>query len=172
MNKKIKNHKINLLFDSKKFIFNKKEPYKIEIKTKDLKQRIQFLLKILNSVKTEVTIRFCDNRTMEEMNGKFRNKFSTTDVLSFPSDQFHTETTFYLGDLLVCVPKCYEQSIYFKITFSEELEKMIIHGLVHLKGFDHERSASDYHVMLALEKSLSTELNSCLGFPKWCSLSL
>ena len=70
----------------------------------------------------------------------------------------------------ICLPVCLAQSKKAKITMSKELEKMIVHGLVHLKGFDHERGDSAWKVMNNLETVLQKELINILKTPTWCSV--
>jgi len=136
----------------------------------DLKKRIHFILSMLCDFSTEVGIRFCDEVEMQSSNSYYRGKNYPTDVLSFPyKNDLTNETGYsYLGDILICIPVCYNQALKARVTMTEELEKMIIHGIVHLKGFDHERNKSAWKVMTLLEQSLLKELQKEMGKPKWC----
>lgn len=140
----------------------------------ELKKRIQFLLSLICDFSTEVGIRICGEEEMLSTNSYYRGKNYPTDVLSFPySDELANESEYsYLGDILICLPVCYNQAVKAKVTISQELEKMIIHGIVHLKGFDHERNKSAWKVMTILEQSLQKELQLELGKPNWCKTIL
>jgi len=141
----------------------------LKIKNVELKNRIKFILSLLCDFSTEVSVKFCDKSEMIQANNSFRKKNYATDVLSFPSTSFQDEEDFsYLGDILICIPVCIEQAKKAKVSVVKELEKMIIHGIVHLKGFDHERNKSAYNVMNTLEVAIHKELIKCLKNPKWC----
>ena len=141
----------------------------IKIKSLELKTRIKFILSLLCDFSTELSIKFCDTQEMLETNSAFRKKSYATDVLSFPSPTAESEKdVVYLGDILICVPVCEAQAKKAKHSLCAELEKMIIHGIVHLKGLDHERNPSAYRVMSCLEESLQKELVKVCKKPTWC----
>ncbi|MES2615930.1 MAG: rRNA maturation RNase YbeY [Bdellovibrionota bacterium] len=142
----------------------------MKIKVVELKTRVKFILSLLCNFSTEVSIKFCDKIEMQQANSSYRKKNYATDVLSFPNTTLHSEGNyFYLGDILICAPVCLEQAKKAKVTFSQELEKMIIHGIVHLKGLDHDRNSSAWRVMNSLETILQKELVKNLQKPSWCS---
>jgi probable rRNA maturation factor len=151
-------------------ILNQKVSVKID--SQDLKNRINFLLSTMSDFSTQLTIRICDIEEMQNFNSYYRNKNYPTDVLSFPNKEMSLNNSefSYLGDILICFPVCYKQAKNARSTISQELEKMIIHGIVHLKGFDHERSNSSWSIMTNLEKNLRKELHKEMGQPKWCNI--
>lgn len=168
MSQKIK-FNVNILLEKKKF------PCAFSVS--DLKKRMIFILSLICENSTEVSFRFCDDDEMKMTNTQFRGKDYATDVLSFP----HINEPFsfsdakakqfcYLGDILICIPVCINQAKKAKISLDQELEKMMIHGLVHLKGFDHERGDSAWRVMSGIEKLLQKELIQQMGKPKWITL--
>ena len=152
---------------------------RIKLVRKQAQVRIQFLLSLLCDFSSGVNIRFCDSKEMLATNLSFRGKNKATDVLSFPAlpgtpyeetgHAVHSKTTFALGDLLVCVPVCRLQAKQHRASLSQEMERMIIHGIVHLRGLDHERSEAGWKVMTALEKALIKELNSQFHEPSWAT---
>jgi len=122
------------------------------------KKIVSFLLNLMCAESTEVAIRFCDIDEMKKMNFQFRSKQKPTDVLSFIPDRTINSNHNFLGDILICVPVCRAQALEAKHSLEDELIKMLTHALVHLKGFDHERSDAAERVMSSLEKSLALEL--------------
>jgi probable rRNA maturation factor len=159
---------VNILLEKKKFLCS--------FDIRDLKKRMIFILSLINENSAEVSFRFCDENEMKMTNMQFRGKDYPTDVLSFPNaneqisiSESH-EPICYLGDILICIPVCINQAKKAKISLDQELEKMMIHGLVHLKGFDHERNDSAWLVMSGLEKLLQKELIQQMGKPKWTTL--
>lgn len=111
----------------------------------------------------EVSLRFCGTKEMAQTNLQFRQKNKATDVLSFAPNLSIEKNPYYLGDILICLPTCAKQAKTAKHSLSQELIKMIIHALVHLKGFDHERGQPAARIMNKLEKALLQELKKELG---------
>jgi len=82
--------------------------------------------------KRELSIVFTDNLEIKELNSSFRKKDKATDVLSFPC-----EDDDYLGDLIISVEKAEAQAKEYDCSLKEELVRLIIHGYLHLNGYDH-----------------------------------
>ena len=81
------------------------------------------------------------------LNRQYRGVDRTTDVLSFPQSSdipIHasrfTAGEFMLGDIVINLHKAKRQSEEYGISFGEELKRLLVHGLVHLIGYDHEKS--------------------------------
>lgn len=80
-----------------------------------------------------VNIRLVDDREMTDLNSRFRNVPESTDVLTFPSG---LETPLPLGDIAICVPYAIRQAELRKVELNNELAALLIHGCLHLVGFD------------------------------------
>jgi probable rRNA maturation factor len=94
------------------------------------------------------------------LNREFRNKDKPTDVLSFPSGEKLTGVSF-LGELAISIPMACKQAKEFGVTVREELLRLLIHGLLHLLGYDHEGvSKSEAQRMRRLERKILTELTN------------
>ncbi len=164
-----------LLKKKKEHLYEETDSYfSVTISTNELKKRIYYILGLMSDFSTELSIKFCGSEEMTSVNSYYRGKNYPTDVLSFPvsEDLPNNSTTQYLGDILICLPICYNQAIKAKQTFAAELEKMIIHGMIHLKGFDHERNKNAWIVMTQLEKNIQTVLIKEMGKPSWCKTIL
>jgi probable rRNA maturation factor len=85
------------------------------------------------------TIAFVSDRKMRELNKEFRGKNSTTDVLSFPfeADEFDMEESF-LGDIIISLEQAQKQANENDLALETEIKQLILHGILHLCGFDHE----------------------------------
>ncbi len=85
------------------------------------------------------TIAFVSDRKMRTLNKQFRGKNSTTDVLSFPfeADEFDLEPDF-LGDIVISLEQAQKQASDNGLEFETEVKQLILHGILHLCGFDHE----------------------------------
>lgn len=80
-----------------------------------------------------IDIRFVDEREMVDLNTRFRNVPESTDVLTFPSG---LDDPLPLGDLAVCVPYAAAQAENRGVTLENELVALIVHGCLHLIGYD------------------------------------
>jgi probable rRNA maturation factor len=131
----------------------------------DVNDVIETTLSILNQdKKISVNINFVDEQEISALNKQFRDYSEPTDVLSFEANMIDPETGFIiLGDIVICVPFVEKQSKLLKNNLNDEIKLMIIHGMLHLLGYDHEDEQSksimwDYQNKI-LEK-LQIELNS------------
>lgn len=97
----------------------------------------------------EVSITFCDNEKIRELNKKFRNIDKATDVLSFPlfdnesDDAFLPETDLMLGDIVISLEKAKMQAEEFGHSYEREAAFLAVHSMLHLLGYDHETSEAD-----------------------------
>lgn len=84
-------------------------------------------------------IAFVSDRRMTELNKLFRDKDSTTDVLSFPRepDEFDPDKD-NLGDIVISVEQAERQAKENGLTLKNEIKQLILHGVLHLCGYDHE----------------------------------
>lgn len=78
---------------------------------------------------------------LHRLNRDFRGKDRPTDVLSFPADPDDSETGDYLGDVAVSMERALEQAPRFSASLDEELARLIVHGVLHLLGYDHHTPA-------------------------------
>jgi probable rRNA maturation factor len=86
-----------------------------------------------------VTVAFVSDRAMRELNRLWRHKQGTTDVLSFPveQDEFEKAEGSSLGDVVVSVEQAARQAKENGLTLDQEIAQLILHGLIHLCGYDH-----------------------------------
>jgi probable rRNA maturation factor len=84
----------------------------------------------------EVTVLLTTDAAIRKLNRQFRGKNKATDVLSFPADGIGAEAI--AGDLAISVPTALRQAIEQNHSLSTEIKVLILHGLLHLAGHDHE----------------------------------
>ena len=101
-----------------------------------------------------VVIAFVSDHKMRQLNGTFRGKHLTTDVLSFPfeADEFDQNN---LGDIAISLEQAARQAKENNLSFSIEIKQLILHGILHLCGYDHE---TDNGEMNSLEVQLRDKL--------------
>ena len=114
-------------------------------------------LKVAPAGGAGVTIAFVSDRAMRELNGRWRGKRGTTDVLSFPAgqDEFEKVEGLMLGDVVISVEQAARQAAEHGLEFDEEIAQLILHGVLHLCGYDHE---TDQGEMNRLEMRLRRRL--------------
>jgi probable rRNA maturation factor len=102
------------------------------------------------------SVALVSDRRMKELNSFFRGKEQTTDVLSFPHepDQFDPDRS-NLGDIVISAEQAARQAEENGLSLENEIKQLILHGLLHLCGYDHE---TDKGEMNALELELRDKL--------------
>tara|TARA_B100000282_G_scaffold262239_1_gene211633 strand:+ start:240 stop:677 length:438 start_codon:yes stop_codon:yes gene_type:complete len=129
-------------------------------KIKNLKNYFNFKEKKLNNfisskIKKEFTVFLTSNHKMKHLNSKFRKINKPTDVLSFPLNNKLKSNT-YIGDIAISFEIVNERSR--KSLFGHELDKMWIHGYLHLIGYNHVKNI-DFKKMYKKENLIFKQLN-------------
>ena len=105
----------------------------------------------------EVDLLFVDNEAIREMNLEYRDKDSATDVLSFPmyepDEEIDDEEEVLLGDIVISLERAQEQCEEYGHSLEREVMYLLVHGLLHLAGYDHMEE-EDKKVMRAQEEKL------------------
>jgi len=130
---------------------------KIQVDKEVLKEIIEKILK-QEKKQGDVSIVFVSAKRIQDLNKKYRREDKVTDVLCFSqdsivSDFFHlTKESFELGEIIVCLTKVKKNAEEFKSSFEKELKWVIIHGILHILGYDHEKSKKQAQRMREKEK--------------------
>lgn len=98
-------------------------------------------------------VTFVTRGKMKSLNRKFRGKDSPTDVLSFPALEIFARQG-HLGDLVICAPILEQQAREIGHSPKRELHVLLVHGLLHLLGYDHERSTRESSEMAKWENQI------------------
>jgi probable rRNA maturation factor len=114
-------------------------------------KRTQRMLETMGKGASSVTIAFVSDRQIRDLNKQFRGIDKATDVLSFPSD-----TDQELGDIAISLETAERQAEENDLNLDGEIAQLILHGLLHLSGYDHE---TDNGEMNKLELQLRNKLN-------------
>jgi probable rRNA maturation factor len=125
-----------------------------QIASRRLKKIAEKILELVEQGSAELSLVLVGNDEIRKLNRKFRGKDYATDVLSFPVENDLSGPERLLGDVIISVEKAREQAKERGRTLDEEMVTLLIHGVVHLLGYDHERSAKDAKVMTRLEKRI------------------
>jgi probable rRNA maturation factor len=92
-----------------------------------------------------VHVVFCSDHVIKKLNTQFRNKPKATDVLSFNYDEED-----FIGEIYISLQRAAIQARRYNSTYDDEIERLFVHGMMHLLGFDHEKE-SDRTTMEARE---------------------
>lgn len=103
----------------------------------------EFVQKVMTKLSfdgEEVSILFCNDAYIQELNKNYRNIDSATDVLSFENDEEYSDEEGdwkCVGDIIISLDTLTENATYFAENKNEELKRLLVHGLLHLNGMDH-----------------------------------
>ena len=107
---------------------------------------------------TDMGIVIGDDVFIKNLNHKFRQVDAPTDVLSFPTGEVDPDTTdLYLGDVVISLPRAQEQATAGGHALLEELQLLVVHGTLHLLGYDHA-SGSEKEKMQASQDKILDQL--------------
>ena len=111
----------------------------------------------------EVDLLFVDNEAIREMNREYRDKDSATDVLSFPmyepDEEIDDEEEVLLGDIVISLERAQEQCEEYGHSLEREVMYLLVHGLLHLAGYDHMEE-EEKKVMRAQEEKLLAQIGA------------
>jgi probable rRNA maturation factor len=119
-----------------------------------LKQMAIKVLELVEQDHAELSVALVGNAEIRKLNAKYRKKNYPTDVLSFPVEQRLETGERLLGDVIISIEKAKQQAKERRRTLDNEMATLLIHGVLHLLGYDHERSRKDAQVMGRLEKKI------------------
>ena len=97
----------------------------------------------------ELSVLLTGNQEIRELNREYRGKDKPTDVLSFPMGD-----DYLLGDIVISTEKAASQAEEFGVTFDEEMGRLLVHGILHLAGYDHVRGGRQAKKMKDKEEEL------------------
>ena len=129
---------------------------------------VQKVLKAFNFDGEEISILFCNDSYMQELNSNYRGIDSPTDVLSFENDEeYEDEEGKWLcaGDIAISLDTLPVNAAYFEQTENDEIKRLLVHGILHLNGYDHEPEHIEKGVepvceMLVKQENLLKELKN------------
>jgi probable rRNA maturation factor len=122
-----------------------------KIATERWVSRAKKMLDAMGKSDSSVTIAFVSDRKIRELNRQFRGLDKPTDVLSFPDDN----NSHNLGDIAISAETAARQAKENGLTFESEISQLMLHGLLHLSGYDHETDQGEMNrTELRLRKKL------------------
>jgi probable rRNA maturation factor len=136
-----------------------------------LKRDALALMKAAGLPDCELSLTLASDESIRTLNRDYRKKDRATDVLSFsqieelggaPANPRTIANTagMPLGDVVISIDTALAQSRKYGVAPAERLRTLLIHGFVHLLGYDHERSPADARKMFARERALAATMNA------------
>lgn len=124
---------------------------------------LKHILKIVGAGECEVSCSFVTDGRIRELNNAYRSKDESTDILSFVQREgevafpcaFSGRDAGVLGDLVISLDSLERNCAEFGVSFEEELVRLLIHGVLHLLGEDHETNNADEPMLIRQEAILA-----------------
>lgn len=119
-----------------------------------LRRLAEHLLAAVGEAQSELSIDLVGDGRMRRLNREYRKKDRTTDVLAFAMRESASPASALLGDVVISVPTARRQAKEGGRSLSEELACLLVHGVLHLCGYDHERSDAEARRMKRQEQAV------------------
>lgn len=100
------------------------------------------------SGKIDIELSFIDEKEMQDLNRVWRGKNKVTDVLSFGEG---------INQIIICLPYAKRKALKENFTYNQELAMLFCHGILHILGYDHERSKRDEKIMWDIQDVIVKE---------------
>lgn len=128
-----------------------------------------WLLQECNVPNYNVSVVFVDDERIQELNKTYRQKDKPTNVLSFPfadgidDNVLKSISAAELGDIIISLETVQREASEYKQSLQQRLSWLLVHGMLHLVGYDHEKSDKDAEKMFTREKELLGKINKIRG---------
>jgi len=128
----------------------------VKLSTARVKRNARRVLFEMGFVKAELSVAFVDDGEMRLLNATYRRVNKSTDVLAFAMSEgrFGGINPHVLGDVVISAETAAFRAKEEGRQLNDELDALLVHGILHLIGYDHERSPADARIMRAKERSL------------------
>lgn len=131
------------------------------IRKKDIARNVEKILKILNLKNHSITVVITDNKVIQALNKNYRKKNKPTDVISFAEQDMpfpQNGKVQYLGDVFISFERAWQQYPYYSSSFKEEVIRLLVHGILHLVGYNHEKTKREKIRMFKKEEEIIRKL--------------
>jgi probable rRNA maturation factor len=119
-------------------IENRQKAVKLDLRR--IRRVVHKLQEVLSCSDQEISLLFVDNEQIRQMNRQYLNRNHPTNVISFPikeGDYSHVNPHL-LGDIVISVERALQDAASGDLPFNDEIDFLLIHGLLHLLGYNHE----------------------------------
>lgn len=130
------------------------KPRRIRVRASAFKALAQKLLKTVGESRAELSVELVGDRRMRELNRRYRGHDAPTDVLAFAMREGPGPVSPLLGDVVISLPTAERQAVRHGHSIDQEIATLLIHGVLHLCGYDHERGGKEARRMRRKERAL------------------
>lgn len=135
---------------------------RIPLRRAEIERLAQRILGATGEAQADVSLSFIGDASMRRLNRRYRRKDATTDVLAFPMRHIRPRltphasrfTSSLLGDVVISLPQAARQARERGLPLQHELATLLIHGMLHLLGYDHERNSREAQRMQRKERAV------------------
>ena len=134
----------------------------VRINTPQVKRQLLRVMTYLGCQDRELSVVFANDRLLQELNHTYRHKDRPTNVLAFPQEPIGAvgPSSGLLGDVVISLPTADREAQILEQSLETRVVYLLIHGLLHLLGYDHERGDAAQQCMEALEQELLAYLRA------------
>lgn len=136
----------------------------LKIPNENLKRTATDILSALGCPDGELSLLIVDDEKITPLNQEYRGRSGPTNVLAFSMNEgaFADVTPHLLGDVVISVETCQREAQSAGISFERHFTELLIHGILHLFGYDHEQSEEEEHRMATKSEKILLQLENML----------
>lgn len=123
-----------------------------------LRKLVNHILHVIDEREGLLSLEIVGDDRMRRLNRTFRHRDKTTDVLAFATREGPGPTSALLGDVVISLPQAIRQARHHQQGIDHELVVLLIHGILHLCGYDHERSEPEARRMARRERAVLRDI--------------
>jgi rRNA maturation RNase YbeY len=123
-----------------------------------LRRVTQSVLEMAGHPSADLSLTLIGKTRMQRLNRTYRHRDYATDVLAFPMEDGTQSASAFLGDVVICLPVALTQASRFGNTSDEEILRLLVHGTLHLLGYDHETTEQEAKRMRRKELAILRRL--------------
>ena len=144
-------------------IDNRQSRHKISLKK--IKQTVQVILDALDCPDSEISILIVDDPQIEEFNQQYLNRKGPTNVIAFAmrEGEFSDLSPQLLGDVVISTDTAAREAQIASTSMERRFNELLVHGILHLMGYDHETSEDDARVMEDKSRELMKHIRNVEG---------
>ena len=144
-------------------IDNRQSRHKISLKK--IKQTVQVILDALDCPDSEISILIVDDPQIEELNQQYLNRKGPTNVIAFAvrEGEFSDLSPQLLGDVVISTDTAAREAQIASTSMERRFNELLVHGILHLMGYDHETSEDDARVMEDKSRELMKHIRNVEG---------
>lgn len=133
------------------------------IPERDIRKAVRLAAEREKKIKGQIDITVVGDTTIRRLNKQYRGKDAVTDVLSFAWEEDKKMPSAYLGQIYLSYPQIKRQARRFQVSATEEFIRMLVHGLLHIVGYDHVKP-TEAKRMFARQEAIVKEVNRGASF--------